>query len=311
MNTVEWILHWTVLFGPGLVALCAGLFMYLCLNIFLWPLIGLYLAYIIFWPVSDLELDLWHSVRERVNLVLPTADYSQTFQVKGTLPDKTVPHLYALHPHGLVASSAPIHLMDKHSSIYESLSRHHLALHSGLFKVPFLREFLLFIGCVPATKHSMERSIEQGSSVWFSPGGTKEMEFSRDVSSNETWNLKSHTGYLKMAQKYKIPIVPLYSEGEQTLLTYRHHLPWFDDILSYVSGISSNIYIILQAGLPHNLRRWWALGSDLKARATVCHIGDPFTIEEGDTIEEAQTKYIAHVTALYKSVHPEKELTVV
>jgi hypothetical protein len=49
----------------------------------------------------------------------------------------------------------------------------------------------------------------------------------------------------------------------------------------------------------------------LKTRATVCHIGDPFTIEEGDTIEEAQTKYIAHVTALYKSVHPEKELTVV
>jgi len=49
----------------------------------------------------------------------------------------------------------------------------------------------------------------------------------------------------------------------------------------------------------------------LKTRATVCHIGTPFTIEEADTIEETQAKYIAHVTALYKSVHPEKDLTVV
>lgn len=311
MNTVEWILHWTVLFGPGLVALCAGLFMYLCLNIFLWPLIGLYLVYIVFWTVSDLELDLWHSVRERVGLVLPTADYSQAFQVKGTLPDRSVPHLYACHPHGLIASSATVHAIDHHSPLYTSLSHHHYALHSGLFKVPFLREFLLFTGCIPSTKHSMERSIEQGASVWFAPGGTKEMEFSKDVSGGDTWNLKSHTGYLKMVQKYKIPIVPVYSEGEQTLLTHRHHLPWFDDILAYITGYRWNIHLLLQAGLPHNLRRWWALGTDLKARATVCHIGDPFTIDEADTIEEAQAKYIAHVTALYKSVHPEKELTVV
>ena len=311
MNTVEWILHWMVLFGPGVAALCMALFMYLCLNIFLWPLIGLYLVYIIFWPVSDLELDLWDSIRKRIRLVLPTADYSQAFQVKGTLPDKTIPHLYALHPHGLIASSAPIHILDKHSSLYESMCCHHYALHSGLFKIPFLREFLLFIGCIPSTKHVMERSIEQGASVWFAPGGTKEMEFSKDVSGGETWNLKSHTGYLKMAKKYKIPIVPLYSEGEQQLLTYRHHLPWFDDILMYMTGIRCNLHLLLQAGLPHNLRRWWALGLDLKTRATVCHIGDPFTVDEADTIEEAQAKYITHVTALYKSVHPEKELTVV
>jgi len=315
MNTVEWILHWAVMFGPGLAAVCAGLFMYLCLNIFLWPLIVLYLVYLVFWPVSDVELDIWNYVRNRVGLVFPTADYSQAFQVKGTLPDRNVPHLYALHPHGLIASSAPIHLMDKHSLIYESVSRHHYALHSGLFKVPFLREILLFIGCIPATKHSMERSIEKGTSLWFSPGGTKEMEFSKDVppvaEGSETWNLKSHTGYLKMAKKYKIPIIPIYSEGEQTLLTYRHHLRWFDNILSYVSGIRSNIYLVLQSGLPHNLRRWWALGSDLKAQATVCHIGGPFILDEADTIEETQAKYITHVTALYKSVHPEKELTVV
>jgi len=311
MNTVEWILHWTVLFGPGLAAVCAGLFMYLCLNIFLWPLIALYLVYIVFWPVSDVELDLWDSVRKRVRLVLPTANYSQAFQVKGTLPDKTVPHLYAFHPHGLLVSSAPIHLLDKHSPLYESLSHHHPTLHSVLFKVPFLREFLLLIGCIPATKHCMERSIEKGTSIWFSPGGTKEIEFSKDVSGGETWNLKSHTGYLKMAQKYKIPIVPIYSEGEQKLLTYRHHLPWFDDILSYMSGIRCNIHLLLQAGLPHNLRRWWGLGLNLKAQAVVCHIGDPFTSNEADTIEETHAKYIAHVTALYKSVHPKKDLTVV
>jgi len=137
------------------------------------------------------------------------------------------------------------------------------------------------------------------------------MEYTKDVSGGETWNLKSHTGYLKMAKKYKIPIVPLYSEGEQTLLTHRHQLPWLDDILAYSTGYRWNINLILQAGLPHNLRRWWALGSDLKTRATVCHIGDPFKVDEADTIEEAQAKYIAHVTALYKSVHPEKNLTVV
>jgi len=310
MNTVEWILHWTLLFGPGLAALCAGLFMYLCLNIFLWPLIALYLVYIVFWPVSDVEIDIWDSVRNRVGLVLPTADYSQVFQVKGTLPE-TGTCLYAAHPHGLISSSAQVIRMDSHSPLYNSVRQDSIALHSGLFKVPFLREFLLFIGCIPATKHHMEQRVEKGASIWFSPGGTKEMEYTKDVSGGETWNLKSHTGYLKMAKKYKIPIVPLYSEGEQTLLTHRHQLPWLDDILAYSTGYRWNINLILQAGLPHNLRRWWALGSDLKTRATVCHIGDPFKVDEADTIEEAQAKYIAHVTALYKSVHPEKNLTVV
>ena len=311
MNTVEWILHWAVMFGPGLAAVCAGLFMYLCLNIFLWPLIGLYLVYIVFWPVSDVELDIWDSVRNRIKLVLPTADYTQAFQVKGTLPDINVPHLYTLHPHGLIASSPYIHMFDTHSPLYDHFAKNNIAVHSGIFKVPFIREFMLLRGFIPSTKRHIGDCLAKGRSVAVIPGGTKEMEFSKEGTKGETWNLRSHTGFLKIAKDRTVPVVPLYSEGEQTLLTYRHHLPWVDDILSYCTGYRWNINLILQAGLPHNLRRWWTLGSNLKARATTLHIGTPFVIDKADTTEETQAKYIAHVTALYKSVHPEKELTVV
>jgi len=311
MNTVEWILHWTVLFGPGLAAVCAGLFMYLCLNIFLWPLIALYLIYIVFWPVSDVELDLWDSVRNRVRYTVPTADYTQAFQVKGTLPARADPHLYTFHPHGLVVSSPYVHTFDAHSPLYDHLAHMNVAVHSGLFKVPFIREFMLFRGFIPSTKRHIEGCFEKGRSVCIIPGGTKEMEFSKEGVSGETWNLRSHTGFLKIAQDHQVPIVPLYSEGEQTLLTHRHHLPWLDDILAYITGYRWNIHLILQAGLPHNLRRWWSLGSDLTKKVTTVHIGAPFSAGADESVAEVKAKYIAHVATLYKSVHPDRELTIV
>jgi len=277
------------------------------LNLFLLPFIIAYTAYILLYTPTQTEIDIWTYIRKRVGPLLATGDYSEAFQVKGSIPDKTQTVLYTIHPHGLLASSAFVHVLDTHSPLHDSLTHHRIAIHSTLFKIPILREMLLYHGCIPATRDHITASLEQSKSVWLTPGGTQEA--SQSKSEEETWTFKAHKGFLKLAHQHKIPIVPIYSEGEQKLMTPTYECGWLDALLGFCTGYTVTAGLILQGFLPHDISRWYAIGANLDKKATTYHIGEPFQVE---SIAEASALYEAHVRSLYESVHgKDKELRII
>ena len=298
MKLIEWVVHWIILFPPGLCILCLCIYAYLCCNILLLPLLIAYLAYILLYLPTQAEIDIWDYIRKKSPYTLPTADYSEAFQVKGPIPDKTQTALYAIHPHGLLASSALLHVLDAHSPLHPLFAHHRIAIHSTLFKIPILRELLLSHGCIPATKEHISASLEQSTSVWLTPGGTQEAAHSK--TEEETWTFKKHKGFLKLAHQHKVPIVPVYSEGEQKLMTPLYECTWFDTFLSLCAGYTVKVGLIAQGLLSHNLQRWQEIWGNLDKKVTTYHIGSPFQVEQ---IEEAPALYEAHARAHYESVH--------
>lgn len=305
MKLLETLTHWFIVFAPGLLLIVGTLFVYICLNILLWPVIFIYCAYILLYSPSEIEINTWKYILESTKRalfnILPIADYQDAFQIKGTLSEQ--PAIYTVHPHGLIATSPWVHRFNYHSPYWKVFTHHQVAVHSFLFKLPIIRELLLYAGAIPANKTHIEATLDKGIPVWIVVGGTRDAVHSkRGEEERDTWEVKSHTGFLKIAQKKNVPIIPVYIEGEQTLLTYIYNFDWIDEIITYFTGYRFNMNLLLQSILPHNLYKWWSIGNDLHKKQTTTHIGLPFLMKEGEeSIEDLQARYIQHIQELYTS----------
>ena len=263
----------------------------------------LYLLFINITNPSPMEILFWKWVRKATIQWMPVANYNTIFPVKGTVP--TTPCIYALHPHGLVTLTTAAHLLNKHSPLYPVYHENFIGVHSLLFKFPILRECLLWAGCMPVTSDHLSTMLARGHSVVLAPGGVKEIEFCKEGTKEEIWSLKKHTGYLRLAQKHNIPIIPIYVEGEQDLMTWKHEARPFNELVFNMTGFRSNPFYITQALLPHNLFKWMTV----KPATTTTHIGEPFYVN-GD-LEKAKQDYITHVSDLFHTVHDGKRTLIV
>jgi len=307
MNVLELFSHWCLVFLPGLGILSLLLFGLLCFNVGLWPLLLIYLIYIFMCDPSYLEIDVWNMLRQRAGVLWPCPDYTSAFSVNGQVPDQ--PSLYTVHPHGLASASLNAHIMDPRSPLFQTFHHGHLAVHSFLFKVPIVREGLLFRGLIPATHHHMSHVLAQQRSVILIPGGVKEMSVSKRDNHQETWYLKKRRGFLKLAKQHKVPIVPIYMEGGQTFMTYDYSVAWLDKILGAITGISVNTFELAQVLLPHNLVQWQRALGPLDRPLTTAHMGAPFPVT--GKVDEAHAHYVDHVKALFQSVHGDTKTLVI
>jgi len=303
MNLLETLVHWTCVFTPGLFLVTFYLFLFLFLIPFCWPFMILYLLFINITNPSPMEILFWKRMRKATIGWMPTANYNEYFPVKGTVP--TTPCIYALHPHGLVALTTASHLLNKQSPLYPMYHDNFIAVHSLLFKIPILRECLLWAGCMPVTSDHIQTMLARGHSVILAPGGVKEIEFSKEGTQDEIWSLKKHTGYLRIAQAHTIPIVPIYIEGEQDLMTWQYEAKPFNEFVFNITGFRSNPFYIAQCLLPHNIYKWFCI----KPAMTTTHIGEPFYVK-GD-LEKAKQDYITHVSDLFHAVHDGKRTLVI
>lgn len=86
---------------------------------------------------------------------------------------------------------------------------------SVLFLIPFIRELTLLTGCIEASRHVADKAIKNGRTILVLPGGESEQLLTkRGV---EKVYLLKRKGFVKLALKHNIPLVPAYVFGSSDL----------------------------------------------------------------------------------------------
>jgi 1-acyl-sn-glycerol-3-phosphate acyltransferase len=177
--------------------------------------------------------------------ILRNIDQSFTLQGKENLPEGQT--LFLCHPHGILGLGWFYHFCHAFRPWPFSERRPYLAIHSFLFKFPFLRELLESCGCIESSEKVLERYLQQGESVAIITGGAEEMMYSDAGSLNLV--LKKRKGYARLAKKFQIPVVPLLSTNENKIFPQHSSFLW--------KGFSSLLFRLFRICFP--LPSWTAV----------------------------------------------------
>jgi len=297
---MDTVYHWFLCFIPSLVTCSLALFALLVAITAYWCIpacivLLLYFAFIVFTEPTTTEIVWWQWLYRKTHHLWPRLERPTQFPVHGTpFPSQCI---YAIHPHGLALPTLLTHGLTLTSGLYTMLQTCSKGAHPFVLKVPFMRELLLYYGTVTITKSILESELKRGRTVALIPGGLKEVQSCRDGVTTERWYLQGRKGFLELAAKHNIPIVPLYFEKEQDLLTNRLDL---SSVSWLPFGLQTLADIVLGGLGLHNLERWAAVQTS-STPASITHIGKPFYVK-GD-LKTAQVEYGAHIRELFDSVH--------
>ena len=170
-----------------------------------------------------------------------------SFLIKGSLQEKG-PILYTCHPHGLYGFSWYMHF----SACLTKwpVQRPKLAVHSSFFRIPFVREIMYINNCIQATEKEILETLEKGESVALVLGGIEELY----KTSGDELHLvvKKRNGFLRIAEKSGVPLVPLITVGENELFPFLES-EWLQVIQDF---LYSSLHIAIPVPTWKSFKEW-------------------------------------------------------
>lgn len=146
-------------------------------------------------------------------------EFARYFDSKIVVESKLDPqqlYIFCNFPHGATSANHMLTMTDccgMLSSVHRG-KRVDLAA-SVLFFVPFLREFVMWLGCVDASAAVANHNLKEGSSVLIYIGGEKEQLLT--APNEHKVFLASRKGFVKLALRHGAHLVPMYAYGENEI----------------------------------------------------------------------------------------------
>ena len=130
--------------------------------------------------------------------------------------EKNEQYLFVAHPHGIATWNHFLTMTNgmKFLSHVHNDNRRDLAA-SVLFYIPFLRELLLWLGNVDAGFKTASKVLNKGISLYIYAGG--EFEQILTERGKEIIYVIKRKGFIRLALKYGVPIIPIFCFGENDL----------------------------------------------------------------------------------------------
>jgi hypothetical protein len=291
MGLLETVLH-LLMYYPLLfpLVIVGGIALFLCNPLFALPACLYVLYVVVAGSPTFAELEFWGSVRKWVNTGHVPSDYRQQFPVEGlsNLPPADTPALYTFHPHGLINLTRAMHTLDPSSPLFGRFQNAYHAVHGFFFRIPFVRELMLCGGCIPASRDYLDWAASKGASITLTPGGAREVQYAHDKTSREVWLFRGRKGYIRFAQRHGLPIVPLYTAGEQDVMTYPQGWlsgwgRWIGEKGRLLTGVTTDWNCLFSYSLQ-NIAKWLFAGADSRP-LTVTQVAAPVDTLEGTTDE--------------------------
>lgn len=168
----------------------------------------------------------------------------QSFLLEGTQYVPQEPALFICHPHGLFGQSWILHFCYHLHSWPQESQRPYLAIHSILFHIPFIRDVLEQFHCIEAKESILKQYLEKGHSVAILTGGIEELQ--HNGSKQVKLVLEKRKGYARIAKECGVPIVPMFTKGENELFPNETFWLW-----KVINGLCHKY-----AGVPLILPSW-------------------------------------------------------
>lgn len=205
-------------------------------------------------------------------------------------------YLFSFHPHGVFPGSslyAPCTPMweDVVGTNEKSVITTHCA--DVVFVSPFLRELPLGVGALSVGRKGIEKSISRGNSPLIITGGQSEMLFTK-WSSTEMHLVCHHVGFIRIAMRHRLPLVPILSFSECNIMENVHWLSvqrWFLKRVGFPAIV-----------LPHG---WCYLPLPTRLPVTLV-VGQPIMpfpgrddADDPSCLEELRARYFNHLQHLF------------
>jgi len=205
-------------------------------------------------------------------------------------------YLFALHPHGIFPyGGIPFYAPGSPLMRRFPWLRVHPCGATVVFKVPFIREYLLWTGHLDASRSVMQKHMSQGKTLAILPGG--EVEALRTENGREAVVLKGRKGFVSLALQHGVALVPTYSFGvNETFHVSKTALFSVRNWLQRVAKVSIPVF-------------WGTAGTPLPRRTQISlAVGKPILVPANPSgekpsealVDEYHGKYVAALEALFK-----------
>ncbi|KAI7845398.1 hypothetical protein COHA_001103 [Chlorella ohadii] len=226
------------------------------------------------------------------------------------------PHMIAYEPHSVLPFGGCV-FTEHAEGMPRCLTNTYVASTSTVFICPWMRHLAYWLGCRPASREVLRRSLAAGKSIFVCPGGVQECFYMEPDEDKEVVFLKKRTGFVRLAIQAGAPIVPVFAFGQTP--HFRFWRP-FIDWPAFLFSRTAMSSVVRRIGYVPMLVWGW-LGTALP-HAVPMHvvIGRPIAVpQEADpspeTVQRYLKQYIAAIEGLferYKAAagHPAATLTV-
>jgi len=151
--------------------------------------------------------------------------------------------ILAVVPHGLFPFALAFAALPERASQVFGEFKPVVATATALF--PFIRTFLGWLGAVDASRDVVDEALSEGARIGLAPGGIGEMfeGYPKPMTNpnDEYATLESRKGFVRMAIKHGVPLVPVYTFGATKMLN-RLQLPAIVEKISNLLRISLCIF---------------------------------------------------------------------
>ncbi|XP_058536468.1 2-acylglycerol O-acyltransferase 3-like [Ochotona princeps] len=211
-------LHYVLSFlflGP-----CASILLFLLLFTRLWSLTVLYLM----WLYVDRDTPSqggrrWKWLRTRKVWKLQRHYFPIKLVKTAELhPDQN--YVLGSHPHGIMCTGVFCNFLTESNNFSQHFSgiQPWLATLAGLFYLPVFRDYMMALGLRPVSRHSLDFVLSQpqpGQAVVIVTGGAQESLYT--TPGQHCLALKRHKGFVRLALRHGVSLVPTYSFGENDI----------------------------------------------------------------------------------------------
>ncbi len=219
----------------------------------------LVLCVVLSWPARRWEAVVRHGLWSR---------FVEYFAVEVVADDplpKDPSVLYAVIPHGTFPFGVGVLSLGPLNRIFNKVRP---VVASAVLRFPGFGQLISSIGGIDARPREVSKAIQEGSSVSICPGGIAEMFWGYPkegcLPREEYAFLRSRKGFIRMAMKHGVPVVPVYCFGN-THAMHKAKTPWILEALSRLLKTS----LILTWGrwglpIPYRVPLLYAVGKPLR-----------------------------------------------
>lgn len=213
-------------------------------------------------------------------------EYFGKFEVSTAAPfDPNGQYFVACHPHGTLIFQRCFWRSPLTTDLFKRSFR--MLGASVLFRIPVVREMSLFFGSVDASRRNCEHLLQNKVSIVLYPGGVDEMP----RADHDAVHLRTRTGFIRLAVKHGVPVLPTFCFGELEAVSAFAPLP------SSLSGWLRRKFRMSTTAFVGR----WMLPMPRRVPFYLC-FGKPIDVRRcGADDDEALNAEVQRVHQLYKS----------